>query len=206
MSAPTLCRWNSRQKALFTPHKGSGLNPFPGEKGVLTNLQLDLGQIISAVPALIYPQSDWIQSYNNKIPEYSEGQIIIEYSAHPEAMFHLTGQEPIPLSGLAANMHDSIRMRTIKPADKQVKIRVIEKGTGKLVPVKFHAHGESGEYLAPMDRHRQPNIEWFQDYSADFVNEGRHVCTYINGETIIRLPLGKVYIEISKGFEIAPDP
>ena len=92
----------------------------------------------------------------------------------------------------------------MKPADQKIKIRVVEKGSGKVVPVKFHAHGESGEYLAPMDRHRQPNIDWFQDYSVDFVNEGSHVCTYIPGETSINLPLGKVYIEISKGFEIEP--
>jgi hypothetical protein len=31
-----------------------------------------------------------------------------------------------------------------------------------------------------------------------------HYCTYIPGETIIDLPLGKVYVEISKGFEIRP--
>jgi hypothetical protein len=194
-------RWNSRKKILLSPSKGSGLNPFPGEKGVLTNIQLDLGRTRSTS---IYPQSDWMQSYNNKIPEYSEDQIILEYSAHPEAMFHLTGQEPVPVAGLTDNQKGSIGMSAIKPADKVVKIKVFEKGSGKMVPVKFHAHGESGEYLVPLDRHRQPNIEWFQDYSADYVNEGRHVCTYINGETVIRLPLGKVYIEVSKG--LVPGP
>ena len=95
-------------------------------------------------------------------------------------------------------------MRAVKPADQMVKIRVAEKGSKKAIPVKFHAHGESGEYLAPMDRHRQPNIEWFEDYSVDFVNDGTHICTYIPGKTQIKLPLGKVYIEISRGFEISP--
>jgi hypothetical protein len=55
-----------------------------------------------------------------------------------------------------------------------------------------------------MDRHRQPNISWFEDYSVDYVNEGTHVCTYIPGETSIKLPAGKVYVEVSKGFEINP--
>jgi hypothetical protein len=31
-----------------------------------------------------------------------------------------------------------------------------------------------------------------------------HSCTYINGETLLKLPLGEVFIEISKGFEIRP--
>jgi hypothetical protein len=118
-------------------------------------------------------------------------------------MFHLFDQEPIPISNLKNNDNKHL-IRAMKPADQKVKIRVVEKGRGKVVPVKFHAHGESGEYLAPVDRHRQPNYEWFADYSVDFVHQGTHNCTYIPGETLINLPLGKVYIEISKGFEIAP--
>jgi hypothetical protein len=31
-----------------------------------------------------------------------------------------------------------------------------------------------------------------------------HAGTYINGETVVKLPLGRVYIEVSKGFEIRP--
>jgi hypothetical protein len=95
-------------------------------------------------------------------------------------------------------------LRSVNPANQTVKIRVVEKGSGKTVPVKFHAHGEYGEYLAPVNRHRQPQTAWFQDYSTDFVNGNSHNCTYIPGETTIKLPLGKVYLEISKGFEIEP--
>jgi len=196
-------RWSPRQKAILSLPKGSGFNPVLDERGLLTNIQLDLGQVISAVPRLTYPDQDWPRSYNNKIPENSENEIIIEYTAHPEAMFHLFDQEPIPISNLKNNDNNHL-IRAMKPADQKVKIRVVEKGRGKVVPVKFHAHGESGEYLAPVDRHRQPNYEWFADYSVDFVHQGTHNCTYIPGETLINLPLGKVYIEISKGFEIAP--
>ncbi len=70
--------------------------------------------------------------------------------------------------------------------------------------VKLHVHGEAGEYLAPLDRHRIVNPAWFEDYSVDFSHNGLHACTYISGETRLKLPLGKVYIEISKGFEIRP--
>jgi hypothetical protein len=63
-----------------------------------------------------------------------------------------------------------------------------------------------------VDRHRLPNTAWFEDYSVDFVHgsgwDGKetnpHYCTYIPGETTVDLPLGKVYIEVSKGFEIRP--
>jgi hypothetical protein len=45
---------------------------------------------------------------------------------------------------------------------------------------------------------------------VDFVHineeepKNNHSCTYINGETLIKLPLGKVFFEVSKGFEIRP--
>jgi hypothetical protein len=86
------------------------------------------------------------------------------------------------------------------------------------VPVKLHVHGKWGEYLAPVDRHRIVNPAWFEDYSVDFIHldppnlgifpftepVNGHSCTYIPGETRIDLPVGKVYVEVSKGFEIRP--
>ena len=34
--------------------------------------------------------------------------------------------------------------------------------------VKLHLHGEAGEYLPPVDRHRVPNPFWYEDWSVDF--------------------------------------
>jgi hypothetical protein len=108
-------------------------------------------------------------------------------------------------------------MSYVAPATRRVRIRTIEKGSDKLVPVKLHVHGESSEYLAPVDRHRQANFAWFEDYAPEFRpgtwyeghpgkwdNESNHRCTYIDGETVVDLPLGNAYLEISKGFEVKP--
>ena len=102
-------------------------------------------------------------------------------------------------------------LHPVAPAEQTVTLRVVERGGGRPVPVKLHIHGEAGEYLAPVDRHRILNPAWFEDYSVDFphILNGddlvrAHACTYINGETRVKLPLGKVYIEVSKGFEIRP--
>jgi hypothetical protein len=54
------------------------------------------------------------------------------------------------------------------------------------------------------------NPAWFEDYSVDFAHlewpntQQVHACTYINGDTTLKLPCGKIYLEISKGFEIRP--
>lgn len=82
-------------------------------------------------------------------------------------------------------------------------VRILDKRTGQPVAAKIHIHGEAGEYLAPVNRHRIPNPFWFEDYSVDIVH-GYHFTTYINGIAHYRLPLGKVYVEVSKGFEIKP--
>jgi len=195
--------WQARQKAVLNLHGSTKFDPALSEDGLLSQVQLDLGQVISASPLLLYPKEEWPESYNNKIPEISENEILIEYTAHPEAQFHLEDGVKIPVDQVRDETSRDL-LRFVPPASQTVHIRIAEKGSGKPVVVKLHVHGESGEYLAPTDRHRIPNNAWFEDYSVDFVNDGTHVCTYIPGETHIKLPAGKVYIEISKGFEIRP--
>ena len=196
-------RWQERQKAILTLPGTTRFDPTLSGEGLLTQVQLDLGQVISASPRFIYPDHEWGIGYNNKTPVLSENEILVEYTAHPEAQFHLADGVKIPVAEVLGQVSENI-LKFIPPASQKVRIRILEKGTGKQVAVKLHVHGAAGEYLAPMDRHRIPNTAWFEDYSVDFVNNRTHICTYISGETLIKLPIGKVYIEISKGFEIKP--
>jgi len=196
-------RWEARQKAVLTIPDDGKFDPVLSMEGLLSQIQLDLGQVISASPRSLYSEKEWINSYNNKVPEVSDQEIIIEYTAHPEATFHLENGTMFPVFE-AGNSGSNLPIKVVNPARQKVTVRILEKGTRNPVPVKLHVHGESGEYLAPVDRHRIPNNAWFEDYSVDFVHGGRHVCTYIPGETRMKLPLGKVYIEVSKGFEIKP--
>jgi len=55
-----------------------------------------------------------------------------------------------------------------------------------------------------MNRHRFVNTAWLEDYSVDYANLNLHGCTYISGETSVNLPLGRVYMEIARGFEFRP--
>jgi len=196
-------RWAPRQKAIFTLAPDTEFEPNLDEHGLLSQVKLDLGQVISANRRLKYPDHNWSQTYNNQVAEWSEREIIVEYSAHPEGYFHLDGEKMVRVSDVSKGRSDG-NIKKITSANKQVRIKVVEKGSSKPIPVKFHAHGQSDEYLAPVDRHRWPNPAWFEDYSVDFVHQGSHNCTYINGETNIKVPIGKIFIEISKGFEIKP--
>ncbi len=202
-------RWRPRRKARLVLPPWENFKPDLDEDGLLKQIRLDMGQVISAAPRLLYPDENWEETYNNQFPGLSSSEVLVEYTSHPEANFYLWDGRVIP----AAQVEDRAADETllpVAPADQTVRLRVVEKGSSQPVPVKLHMHGEWGEYLAPVDRHRILNPAWFEDYSVDFAHlewpniQQVHACTYINGDTTIKLPQGKVYIEISKGFEIRP--
>ena len=210
-------RWDSRRKACLTLPQGERFLPEVNSEGLLQQIQLDMGQIISATPRPVYDTDQWPETYNNQAPETTTNEVLIEYTAHPEACFHLSDGQVISLSQVESEQRTT-PLQLVTPATKRVTVRAVECDSGRQVPVKLHVHGEWGEYLAPVDRHRIINPSWFEDYSVDFLHIDlprlggdpasrtirTHRCTYIPGETTIDLPLGKVYIEASKGFEIRP--
>jgi len=196
-------RWQTRHKAILKLPKGIEFEPSLDEKGLLKQIQLDLGQVISAQKKPLYPNREWARTHNNKPPELSPDEVLIEYTAHQDAKFHLADGKTFSISKLEGKRETEI-LKVINPATQRVTLQVMEKQSNKLAAVRLHIHGEAGEYLAPIDRHRIPNPAWFEDYSVDYLHKGTHNCTYIPGETTIDLPLGNVYIEISKGLEMKP--
>jgi hypothetical protein len=195
-------RWETRRKAVLRLPAGESLDNDYADRGLYAQIQLDLGQIISVQRRFLYPNEEWSKTYNNQLPRLSERELLVEYTAHSDARFHVGGKT-IPVSKLESGKKAG-PLTPVAPATQRVQIKVVEKASKEPVPVKLHVHGEAGEYLAPLDRHRIPNPAWFEDYSCDFLNENTHYCTYIPGETVIDLPLGRVYLEVSKGFEIKP--
>jgi hypothetical protein len=196
-------RWRSRRKAVVTLPKGEAFNPHVDEVGQFPQIRLDMGRVIAARPRPLYPDDAWERSYNNKLPELSGREVLVEYTSHPDACFHLSHGATVPV----ARLEEKGKARSVRvcaPATRGVTLKVVEKGSGRPVAVKLHVHGAEGEYLAPVERHRVPNSMWFQDYSVDFAHNGIHWCSYVPGETRIDLPLGPVYVEVSKGFEIRP--
>ena len=196
-------RWRRRRKALLTLPRGQQFDPTLDDEGRLEQIRLDMGQVISAQLQPQYPNDAWAKSYNNQLPEFSGRQVLVEYTAHEDAAFHLAAGKSVPVARLEER-GKSGSLEVVEPATQRVELSVVEKGTGRPVTVKLHIHGQAGEYLAPLDRHRIPNPAWFEDYAPDFLHQAVHYCTYIPGETTIDLPVGRVYIEVSRGFEMKP--
>ena len=174
----------------------------PNPYGNDANIRLDLGEVIAISPVLEYDHDHWLDNANPPLPAIKPNEWLIEFAAHPDAC--------LLIDSALANQSISLRLLETLPefvrlndVNRKVTLRIFDQSTGMSVAAKIHLHGESGDYLAPIGGHRLPNSFWFEDYGTEHV-QGFHYSCYVNGETQFKLPLGPVYIEVTKGFEIRP--
>lgn len=186
-----------REKLRLKLPKGASLNAL----GELESVDIDLGVVISTQAALDYDRAAWTGDAPDVQPQQSSSEVVIEYAAHPQAKLYIeTGgasQQVYELGSRPAGIAE------IKPAWRPVRIRTIDKDSGQPVAVRLHLHGAEGEYLPPKGYHRKVNGNWFEDNYGEFVNGLNQYC-YIPGECVADLPLGEVFIALSRGYEIAP--
>jgi hypothetical protein len=193
-------RTGIRRILKLTLPKGARFNAL----GELEDIEIDLGQVISARAALKYDHGRWSGLETDVQPAPENDVAIVEYVAHPKANLYLstdTADESHAVYDLSEGTHDKVS--EINPAHRPVRLRVVEKGSSTPVPVRLHLHGKEGEYLPPRNHHRKVNVYWFEDNYAEFANSLNQYC-YIPGECEVDLPLGQVYIEISRGYEVKP--
>src|SRR5439155_2208039 len=91
----------------------------------------------------------------------------------------------------------------LAPPERAVTLRFVQRETREGVAVRLHLHGPLGEYLPPRGHHRKVNRVWHQDNYAEFAGVENQYA-YVDGECLVDLPLGAVFVEITRGYEIAP--
>ena len=195
-------RWRTRRKAILRLADGAEFDDTFDDSGLLRDIRIDMGQIISARPRLIYDDEHWTQPGVDVIPKASTNEILIEYTSHPGAEFHLLDGSRVAVADLESN-GSSGPLTAVAPADQLVQVRVVEREGDRPVPARLHLHGQVGEYLAPVDRHRYANPMWYEDPGTEVVLLD-HSCAYTGGVATARVPLGEVFIEVTKGFEFRP--
>ncbi len=191
-------RASMRRKARLTLPAEVTLNKL----GELDNVEIDLGVVISARAALDYDHDRWLGAEPVVLPTKSEQAVILEYTAHPQAKLYIaTGTDTQQVYDLAALVSDDLI--EVAAAHRPVTVRVVEQASQQPVAVRIHLHGAHGEYLPPRGNHRQVNPYWFEDNYGEFVNVHNQYA-YIQGECVVDLPLGDIYVEISNGYEVKP--
>ncbi|WP_205127099.1 CehA/McbA family metallohydrolase [Paenibacillus ginsengarvi] len=190
-------RWDARRSVRYVSAPGFVPQPY----GESANIRIDLGEVISVRPVLDYDHDSWLGNPNPRLPVPKANEWIVEYTTHPDAYLTVDGNPSVsvPIRELEALSGWS----AVENVVRKVTVRVTERTSGRKVAAKIHVHGKLGDYIAPVNGHRFPNAHWFEDYGAEYVQDF-HYSAYINGEAEYKLPLGDVYIEVTKGFEIRP--
>ncbi len=189
-------RARTRKKLAATLPEGMAFNAI----GELDGVDIDLGTVISARAQLEYDREEWFSEASNVQPQRSEESVIFEYVAHPEAKLYLPDDDGERLAlELSPTESSSVYAQDVP---QLVRVRVVDQ-QGREVAARIHFHGELGEYLPPRGNHRKVNGAWFEDNYGEFVNSLNQYA-YIPGHCELEAPLGEVFVEISRGYEMKP--
>lgn len=159
-----------------------------------SEIDVDLGVVISARAALDYDPQQWASDAPHVEPTVAQREVLVECDAHPEARLQFGGDSYEPAD---------LRALEISAAQRPVTLRFINKQSRMGVPVRLHLHGETGEYLPPRGHHRKVERGWNEDRFAELATVSNQYA-YVDGECVVDLPLGKVYLETASGHEVAP--
>ncbi len=171
----------------------------------LEEIAVDLGTLISARAVLDYDRSAWLSQAVVVQPNRSESAVIVEAEVHPQSRLYVQtgpGEADVAVYELS-KLESESNLIEVPPAFQTVRLRFVESGSNTQVPVRLHLHGSAGEYLPPKGHHRKVNDGWFEDYAGEFVNGGNQYC-YIPGECVVDLPMGEVFVEATRGYEVTP--
>ncbi len=92
------------------------------------------------------------------------------------------------------------RVEILEPEKVWVHGSVADTTTGRPTPVRLAFRSKEGRYIPPYGHRTEVNDAWFEDYGADLKLEDTPFA-YVDGTFQIELPVGEVYLEMTKGFE-----
>lgn len=168
--------------------------------GELDGVDIDLGTVISARAQLEYDRDHWFGDATNAQPSRSDNKAIIEFAAHPQAKLYLQAKDG---EWQATDLSQSDGWSVWTTEARQLARVSVTDESGREVAARIHFHGQYGEYLPPRGNHRKVNRHWFEDNYGEFVNRLNQYA-YIPGHCEVELPLGEVFVEITRGYEMKP--
>ena len=138
------------------------------------------------------------------------GYLYVEVSASPDATLTLrdlrtSRQYEFDLRQAAAGQEvearaSGARIQFLERDKVWLHGRVIDAATQRPTPVRLSFRSADGRYLPPYGHRSDISTGWFQDYGADLKLQETSFA-YVDGAFQIELPVGDVYVEITKGFE-----
>ena len=129
----------------------------------------------------------------------------IDVTASADATLSVDGQDidvrSLLETGEATNGNLSAKVLTSERT--WVHGKIIDSSTDKPTAARIHFRAPDGRYFPPYGHTHEVNDNWFEDYGADLLL-GDTPYAYVDGTFQGELPVGDVYVEVSKGFEFQP--
>jgi hypothetical protein len=181
-------------------------------------LDLDLGVIARRYTLADFAPESWLASPYAGLgergqPTRNASHLYLELTASPDATLLLTDtatgkQYSFELARAASGeaieaRPQGSRIQVLEREKSWLHGQVLDAATRKPTPVRIAFRSRDGRYIPPYGHRTEINPAWFQDYGAD-VKIGSSQFAYVDGTFQIELPVGEVYVEISKGFEYRP--
>jgi hypothetical protein len=207
VAALTLCQLE------HNPFRRSPLTHIEADIASPVEADIDLGEVVKTHPFEGGLPDDWLDR-----PEIGAGELLedqpatlIDAIAARGARLtirHSGGESGIAWDELmekktAATDDGLVKLRVLEDRDAWVHVRVLDKSTGQESPARVSFYGPRGQYLPPYGHQRDINVNWCEDIGGD-LKLGDTSYAYIDGRFQIELPVGEVFVELTKGFEYTP--
>jgi hypothetical protein len=181
-------------------------------------VEVDLGILARAYALPDFRAEEWLATPRKGQGEVAEpmrgGQnLYVELTASPEATLKLIDAKTaevyefdlgkmVPGKELEARRRGA-RIEILETEKVWLHGQVLDSANGRPTAVRLAFRSKEGRYIPPYGHRTEINDGWFQDYGAD-VKLADTSFAYVDGTFQVELPIGEVYVEITKGLEYEP--
>jgi hypothetical protein len=181
-------------------------------------VDVDLGVVARRYVLPEFSPSEWISAEDKGLgqqdqPVHGSSHFYVEVAASSEATLSLRDKQSgrrydfdlskVEAAGKQSAPSGQARAEVLEREKVWLHGRVVERATGQPVAARLAFRSAQGRYIPPYGHRTEVNDGWFEDYGAD-VKLMDTSFAYVDGTFQVELPVGDVYVEISKGFEYNP--
>ena len=187
-------RRDMRRKLRLRLPDGVSLNA----AGEVDEIGIDLGTVISARSALEYDTARWAGDESVVEPSRSSREVVVEYAAHPDARLYV-GERVYELG--------DTRPRTSRLSQPPIDRSGCGSSTASCDPASPSVFTCTARRANTCRRAGttagSTSSAGVRTVAAEFANVENQYA-YVDGECIVDLPLGTIFVEVTRGYEIAP--
>ncbi len=178
-------------------------------------VEVDLGVVARRYVLPEFSADAWLAAPGKGLGEHvppvrGVRELYLEVTASPEATLTLADTKsgkryefdlgPAMAGKVVEARPVGARVEILEREKVWVHAQVIDMETGKPTPVRLAFRSKDGRYIPPYGHRTEVNDAWFEDYGADLKMMDTSFA-YVDGTFQVELPVGDVYVEMTKGFE-----